>query len=217
MDFQKRNTGFILIKNKPIFMSFLEIRFPESISFNSSSILEFNTTILKTKNGNEARNINWNINKMKFNIINGIKTKAELDEITSFFRNVKGCGYGFRFKDWIDYSVAAQQIGLGDGNTIKFQLIKTYTISGNTYARKITKPVISTIRIYLNGIESDDFGVDLTNGLITFNTAPAMDAVITSDFEFDVPVRFNSDILEISLETINTGKIKELELIEINI
>ena len=198
-------------------MSFLEIKFPESISFNSSSILEFNTTILKTKNGSEARNINWNTNKMKFNIINGIKTKTELEEISSFFRNVKGCAYGFRFKDWTDYSTTNQQIGLGNESTTEFQLIKTYTISGNTYTRKITKPVISTIKVFLNGIENTDFSIDLTTGLITFNTAPLNDITITADFEFDIPVRFNSDILEIKLETINTGQIKELELIEVNL
>lgn len=196
-------------------MSFLEIRFPESISFNSSSILQFNTTIINTKNGNESRNINWNTNKMKYNIINGIKTIDELNEITSFFRNVKGCGYGFRFKDWSDYSATTQQIGLGDGTTTEFRLIKTYIISGNIYTRKITKPIISTIKIYLNSIETTDFSIDLTTGLITFNTAPTIYTIITADFEFDVPVRFNSDILEITLETINTGKVKELELIEI--
>jgi len=196
-------------------MSFLEIRFPESISFNSSIILEFNTTIIKTKNGSESRNINWNTHKMKYNIINGIKTIDELNEITSFFRNVKGCGYGFRFKDWSDYSTTNQQIGSGDGTTTEFQLIKTYTISGNTYIREIAKPVISTVKVYLDNIESTDFRIDLTSGLISFNTAPSSDVTITADFEFDVPVRFNSDMLEISLETINTGKIKELELIEV--
>ena len=196
-------------------MSFLEIIFPESISFNSSSILEFSTTITNTKNGNESRNINWKTNKMKYNIINGIKTINELNEIASFFRNVKGRGYGFRFKDWSDYSGTAQQIGLGDGTTTEFQLIKTYTISGNIYTRKISKPVISTIKIYLNNIESSDFSVDLATGLVSFNTAPASDLIITADFEFDVPVRFNSDNMEIKLESINTGKVKELELVEI--
>ena len=48
-------------------MSFLEIRFPESISFESSTILEFNTSIITSKNGNEQRNVNWQYNKMKYN------------------------------------------------------------------------------------------------------------------------------------------------------
>ena len=196
-------------------MSFLEVRFPESISFNSSTILEFNTTIITAKNGKEFRNINWNNNKMKFNIINGIKTKAELNEILKFFRNTKGKAYGFRFKDWTDFSVTSQQIGTGDGEKTQFQLIKTYTTNNTTYTRKITKPVISTIKVFLDNVETNDFSIDLTTGLITFTTAPSNNVIITANFEFDVPVRFNTDILEISMESINSGKIKDLELIEV--
>jgi len=196
-------------------MSFLEIRFPDSISFNSSTILEFNTTIITSKNGKEYRNVNWNNNKMKFNIVNGIKTKSELNEVIKFFRNVKGKAYGFRFKDWTDFSATNQQIGIGNGETKEFQLIKTYTINGNTYTRKIKKPVISTIKVFLDGVETNDFSIDLTNGLITFEVAPSDTTIITANFEFDVPVRFNNDLLEVSLNSLSSGKINNLELIEI--
>lgn len=197
-------------------MSFLEIRFPESIAFNSSSILEFNTTIIKAKNGYEQRNINWNSNKMKFNIINGIKTKTELDELITFFRNVKGAGYGFRFKDFTDYQAENQYIGVGNGETKEFQLIKAYRVSDNiVYYRKITKPVISTVRVFINDIESKDFNIDLTTGLITLNTAPEIDSTIKANFEFDVPVRFENDIMEITMNSINSGNIKDITLIEI--
>lgn len=197
-------------------MSFLEIRFPESIAFNSSSILEFNTTIIKAKNGYEQRNINWNSNKMKFNIINGIKTKAELDELITFFRNVKGAGYGFRFKDFTDYQAENQYIGVGNGETKEFQLIKAYRVSDNIiYYRKITKPIISTVRIFINDIESKDFNIDLTTGLITLNTTPEIDSTIKANFEFDVPVRFENDIMEITMNSINSGNVKEIILTEI--
>ena len=197
-------------------MSFLEIRFPESIAFNSSSILEFNTTIIKSKNGYEQRNINWNSNKMKFNIINGIKTKTELDELITFFRNVRGAGYGFRFKDFTDYIGENQYLGVGDGETKEFQLIKSYRVSDNiVYYRKITKPVISTVRVFINDIESKDFNIDLTTGLITLNTVPEIDSIIKANFEFDVPVRFENDIMEITMNSINSGNIKDITLIEI--
>ena len=197
-------------------MSFLEIRFPESIAFNSSSILEFNTTIIKAKNGYEQRNINWNSNKMKFNIINGIKTKTELDELITFFRNVKGAGYGFRFKDFTDYQAENQYIGVGNGETKEFQLIKAYRVSDNiVYYRKITKPVISTVRVFINNIESKDFNIDLTTGLITLNTVPEVNTSIKANFEFDVPVRFENDIMEITMNSINSGNVKEIILTEI--
>lgn len=196
-------------------MSFLETRFPESISFNSSSILEFKTSVISTKNGSEQRNINWRSNRMKFNIVNGIKTKAELDEIISFFRNVRGRAYGFRFKDWTDYKAEKQPIATGDGETKSFQLIKTYIIDNNIYVRKITKPVISTVKVCINGAVVDDVELDLKTGIITFNEAPALDDEIEADFEFDVPVRFDSDVLEITMDTVNTGKVKDVVLVEI--
>lgn len=196
-------------------MSFLEMRFPESIAFNSSSIVEFNTTIVQTKNGSEQRNVNWLNNKMKFNVVNGIKTKAELNSLLSFFRNVKGRAYGFRFKDWSDYNAENQAIGVGDGETKEFQLIKTYTINGNTYIRKILKPVISTVHVFIDNVESENFDIDFSSGLITFTTAPQINSQISATFEFDVPVRFDSDLLEISMDTLNTGNIKNITLVEI--
>ncbi len=197
-------------------MSFLEVKFPDSISFNSSSILEFNTSVVQSKSGLEQRNINWNSNKMKFNVVNGIKSKKELDEIVSFFRNVKGKAYGFRFKDWSDYQAKNEYIGVGDGEKTEFQLIKSYKI-GNDFItnRKITKPVFSSIKIFVDDILNNDFNIDLTSGLITFNNPPPLNSTIKADFEFDIPVRFDSDLLEISMNSINSGNIKEISLIEI--
>ena len=98
----------------------------------------------------------------------------------------------------------------------KFQLIKTYKINDNILCyRKITKPVISTIKIFIDNVETNNFDIDLTTGIITFNSAPKNNSKIQADFEFDVPVRFNNDVMEITMNSINSGNVKELELIEI--
>ena len=60
-------------------MSFSEIQFPNSIAFGSVSIPEFNTNIITMKNGSEQRNINWSKCRLRYNVLNGIKTKKELD------------------------------------------------------------------------------------------------------------------------------------------
>ena len=196
-------------------MSFLEMRFPELISFNSSSIVQFDTSVVVTKNGLEQRNINWNYAKMRFNIVNGIKTKSELDDILRFFRNVKGRAFGFRFKDWSDYNAKKQIIGYGDGIKKEFQLIKSYIVNNNFYTRKINKPVFSTVKIYLDNVESDNFSIDFTSGLLSFDYSIPMNVKVEADFEFDVPVRFDSDVIEVSMETVNTGFVKDISLIEI--
>ena len=40
--------------------------------------------------------------------------------------------------------------------------------------------------------------VDTTTGLATFNTAPAMGVEITPDFDFDVPVRFDTEHMAVT-------------------
>jgi len=195
-------------------MSFAEIQFPNSIAFGSTSTPEFNTNIVTMKNGSEQRNINWNSCRLKYNVLNGIKTKVELMELISFFRARKGMAIGFRFKDWSDYSATSQILGTGDDSTTEFQLIKTY-ISGTAYSRTITKPVSGSLSIYIDNIETTDYIINSTTGIITFNTAPLNTQEIKADFEFDVPVRFNNDNLEISMDSLNSGKVKEIELIEL--
>ena len=110
---------------------------------------------------------------------------------------------GFRFKDWADYSSA-----IGDVQTrhataavtaTTFQLQKLYTSGVVTYTRKISKPVASTVHLYHpdTGIEiapAGTWSVDTTTGVCTFLSAPGY--VPNATFEFDVPVRFDTDEMQ---------------------
>lgn len=197
---------------------FYEIRFPESISIKSTTSINFNTNITSSKNGKEHRIINRSESIMIYDIVSGIKSKQDIEEVIKLFRLVKGRAIGFRYKDWLDYSATKQQIDIGDGEKIKFQLLKTYTDINNRnikYVREIKKPVENTVKICLNNNSNKFFDVDYTNGIITFEEAPTNGTIITASFEFDVPVRFDSDELEISLESLNSGKIKNIRLVEI--
>lgn len=197
-------------------MSFAEIRFPDSISFGSIGGPEFSTNIVELRSGYEQRNINWSQARLSYNIAYGIKTKSQLDELIKFFFARKGRAIGFRFKDWIDYSAIGENLGVGNGVTIEFQLKKTYISGCETYERKIIKPVFGTVRIYIDGIEIlNGFSINVTTGIVKFNVAPAVGVLITADFEFDVPVRFNTDKLDINLQSLNSGKIQEIKIVEV--
>jgi uncharacterized protein (TIGR02217 family) len=50
---------------------------------------------------------------------------------------------------------------------------------------------------------------------VTFTAAPPAGAVITAGFAFDVPVRFDTDELDIDLSTFDAGGIPQIPLIEI--
>ena len=199
---------------------FYEINFPENISIKSKYYIEYNTNINKSKNGREQRISNTEEPLLYYNIVSGIKTKDDIDSIIKLFKLVKGRAIGFRFKDWLDYSVKNQTIGIGDGETKEFQLIKSYTTALNdeniTHIRKITKPVKSTVDIFVNGVNyNNNLNIDYTSGKIVFNNPVAINEVITANFEFDVPVRFDNDTLEISMRNVNSGELNNIKLVEI--
>lgn len=101
-------------------------------------------------------------------------------------------GLGFRFKDWGDYSVTGQQIGVGDGTQQTWQLIKSYGASGNKIDRDITKIVTGTDKIYIDGV-LNGVAVDVNAG--TFLLTVANGAIVTADFEFDKKVVCMTDEL----------------------
>ncbi len=207
-------------------MSFLEIQFPSDISYGTTGGPIYSTDVVTMFSGHEQRNSNWKNARGKYNIATGVKTEEQWQGLISFFRACKGKAIGFRFKDWTDYKAKNQQIGISDGETTEFQLVKTYSSGSSMVTRIINKPVAGTVKVYLNGKKighhnlrgtTDDYSVDYTTGIITFAEAPEMNVIITADFEFDVPVRFDTDELQLSIDSFNSGSWSGINLIEVRI
>jgi len=200
-------------------MAFTEVCFPTDIAYGSSGGPEYSTDIVITHGGYEQRNINWAQARAKYNVAHGIKTQAQLDILIAFFRARKGRANGFRFKDWSDYKATGQTIGTGNGTNKVFQLIKTYE-SGSVYeTRIINKPVSGSVLVYKNSVLQSEsaYSLDTSNGVITFIAAPANNVVITADFEFDVPVRFDTDRLSAILDSYGVTSWNDIPLVEIKI
>ncbi|HEU0222187.1 MAG TPA: DUF2460 domain-containing protein, partial [Paracoccaceae bacterium] len=132
--------------------------------------------------------------------------------------------YGFRWKDWSDYksclpsqapAATDQLLGVGDGVLMEFQLVKAYASGGQSYLRTILKPVAGSVKIALDGIEAGGWSVDVTTGRVTFVPAPGAGVSITAGFEFDVPVRFDTDRLDITLDIERKGSIASIPLVEV--
>ena len=81
-------------------------------------------------------------------------------------------------------------------------------------------PVLGTVLLATDGIaqvEGSDFAVDPTTGIVTFVAGhiPGAGAVVTAGFEFDVPVRFDTDYLAINLASFKAGDIPEIAIVEV--
>ncbi|HEY4941646.1 MAG TPA: DUF2460 domain-containing protein [Rhizomicrobium sp.] len=202
---------------------FHEIRFPTAIAFHATGGPERKTEIVTLGSGFEERNAVWANSRRRFDAGYGVKSLGDLHGVIAFFEARLGRLHGFRFKDWSDFKSCApdaapapldQALGSGDGVTTQFQLSKTYTSGPASWTRTISKPVAGTVRIAVAGTEHmSGFTVDGTTGLVSFASAPT--GALTAGFEFDTPVRFDSDQLSINLASFTAGEIPNIPLVEI--
>ena len=195
--------------------AFHEVRFPEEISYASSGGPAYSTDIVTMKNGAEQRNVNYTQPRCKYNASLGVKTAAQMEKVIEFFHARKGRGFWFRYKDWSDYRLTHELIGVGDGEKNKFQFIKTYTSGGFSTVRKIRKPVNETVSIYLDSTEAENWTVYYTSGVVTFRTPPPAGRGIYCTCEFDVPVRFDTDHMDVNMQEGDNYAWTSIPLIEL--
>lgn len=208
-------------------MSFDEVRFPDNIGRGARGGPERRTRVVELASGREERNAVWADSRRRYDISYGIRRADDLAAVIAFFEARNGRLRGFRFKDWADYRSCApsgtpaaldQPIGTGSGSATTFQLSKRYTSGSRTWVRPITKPVAGTVLIALGAIvQPSGWSVDPTTGIVTFGTAPAPGVAVTAGFEFDVPVRFDTDNLDVTLDFERLGTIQSIPLIEVRL
>lgn len=206
--------------------SFKEILFPEDISYGSSGGPKFKTTIFTADSGYEQRNRDWSQVRCEYDVSQAIKTRTQMDKLMSFFYTCEGKAYGFRFKDWADFTLSNQLIGVGDGVTKDFQIVKTYklaqTESGENYSytRKLTKikwDSLENVKVGVSIVTSPgQYECDHSTGIIHFFVAPPMGAqVVIGSGEFHIPVRFDIDQMDITQEFWETETWPNIPLVEV--
>src|SRR5215471_9227284 len=114
---------------------FHEILFPLDIALKSAGGPQRRTDVVTLGSGAEERNARWAHSRRRYDAGYGVKTFDALSQVVAFFEERRGRLYGFRWRDRLDHSSAApdvavgatdQVIGIGDGTTAAFPLLKTY-------------------------------------------------------------------------------------------
>ncbi|WP_420024108.1 TIGR02217 family protein (plasmid) [Cereibacter azotoformans] len=206
-------------------MAFHEVRFPDAISRGARGGPERRTQVVELASGDEERNASWANSRRRYDVAYGIRRADDLAAVVAFFEARNGRLHGFRFKDWGDHksclpsgtpSPLDQPLGTGDGVRTTFPLLKRYASGPQSWTRAITKPVAGTVRIALGGTEQlSGWSVDTTTGLVTFGSAPGAGVPVTAGLEFDTPVRFDTDTLDVTLDLERLGSIASIPLLEI--
>ena len=210
-------------------MNFHEVRFPTALSFGSSGGPERRTEIVSLSNGFEERNSPWAQSRRRYDAGLGMRSLDDLAEVFSFFEARRGQLFGFRWKDWTDFKSCLpsekfdaldQKFGDGDGVRADFPLIKNYRSGAFNYQRQISKPLAGRVKVALAGDMQEEgvhYEVDYATGHIRFFTAPPLDAILTAGYEFDVPVRFDTDRIEASSGAFAAGEIPAIPVVEVRV
>jgi len=210
-------------------MNFHEVRFPANLSLGSVGGPERRTEIVTLNSGFEERNSPWEHARRRYDAGVAMRSLDDLDLVLAFYEARRGQLFGFRWKDWSDFKTSVpsqepvfddQEIGVGDSLVTDFQLCKNYISGGATYCRAVSKPVLHTVLVGIEGVEvfeGEHFNCDYETGVLTFYEAPPEAARITAGFYFDVPVRFDSDRLEMSVASFHAGEIPNVPVVEVRV
>lgn len=210
-------------------MAFHEVRFPANLSFGSVGGPERRTEVVTLQNGFEERNTPWAEARRRYDAGVSLRSLDDIEEMIAFFEARQGQLHAFRWKDWADFKSCRssatvgfedQLIGTGDGVLAAFQLVKTYASGPSSQVRRIMKPVAGTVRVGLQGDELQEgvhFGINLETGVVTFVTPPAVGEAVTAGFEFDVPVRFDVDRIQVSVASFQAGDVPHVPVVEVRL
>ena len=210
-------------------MAFHDVRFPANLSFGAIGGPERRTEIVTLANGFEERNTPWAHSRRRYDAGLGLRSLDDVAALVAFFEARTGQMHGFRWKDWSDFKSCQpkakvtprdQILGYGDGVTTDFALRKAYGSGEQVYWRPILKPVAGSVVVSLElreAIETEGWTVDLQTGIITFDDPVPEGVEVRAGFEFDVPVRFDTDKIRVSVASFQAGEVPDVPVVEVRI
>lgn len=209
--------------------SFHDVRFPLGVAFGATGGPERRNEIVSLTSGREKRNARFSQSRRHYDAGTGVRSLSDLHDVLAFFEARRGSLHAFRFRDPFDMkscrpeeavSAADQVIGTGDGTKARFALVKNYGEGEDAYQRLIARPVIETLRVAVDGVEKvspADWSFDVATDEVVFvpGSVPGADEEVTAGYEFDVPVRFDTERISVSLTAFKAGQIPSIPMIEV--
>lgn len=206
------------------YAGFHDLSFPVPVARGARVTTRRQTEIVTLGSGHEERNTRWRYAKRTYDAGGGVRSQSDLYAVQSFFEARFGQLYAFRFRDPLDHSSGApgeppsptdQVLGTGDGSTLTFQLIKTYSDQEPKPLRPIKLPVAGSVQVAVDGALVAGATCDPQTGIVSLPTAPAEGVSITAGFLFDVPARFDTDRIDIDMTAFKAGSLPSIPLIEV--
>ena len=209
-------------------MSFHEVRLPARLAFGCTGGVERRTEVVTLASGFERRSSPWAHGRRRYLIATAARPLDDAAALVAFFEARRGRLYGFRFRDPADCRSGPpsrapladdQALGIGDGTRTVFQLLKAYGSGETAVSRIIAKPVAGSVVLAVGDVALAPaaFSLEATTGRVTLATPPAPGAMVSAGFEFDTPVRFDTDRIDITHEGFDAARIGACALVEVRV
>lgn len=208
---------------------FHDLRLQDVLPLEAGEILEYSTELVTTASGFEHCNARWAQPRRRYDVHIGNRSLRDLRQLAKFFRARRGRLHGFLWRDRIDY----RSVNRGAGPWATDQPMQMLSADGRVWAfykglqhgladrraRRIFKPIAASVGLAHAGqpIPKSHYTVHAAQGVIAFASAHRRRAQVTAGFEFDVPVRFDTDRLDIQLTSPNAGSCAPIPLVEIRL
>jgi uncharacterized protein (TIGR02217 family) len=196
------------------------------LTYGNTKTPVWQTRVLTAVSGKEQRASNWTYPRWKFQLTYSVLkttripvggTYNELDTLMGFCNQMQGQLLPFLFDDTTDDTVVGQPIGIGDGTTTAFPIVRN---KGGFIEPILATNNVSTV--YING-GVQTLGTNYTlssvngygNDTINFAVAPLSGQVITVDFTFYFVCRFDADETEFSQQFAIFFEAKKLSFISV--
>lgn len=148
---------------------------------------------------------------MRYEVLRAGGGFAELQELIGFFNARRGSWDDFLWLDPDDNTVVGANFGTGDGSTKTFAMSRSFG--------GFVEPVqafVAAPQIYVNGVlKASPADYSISNGRVTFVTAPPAGAALTWSGQFYKRVRFVNDETEFEQFLQDLWAAKKIELITV--
>ena len=211
------------------------VRLPEDVERGAQVGPQFQTSLIPLSSGREQANRDWIEHRIIADISYGIqKAYPESDEdleegfrrIVDFFMLRNGRFRGFLFKNPLDSVGKKEKCYPHPTSNTLFQLSKTIADEANSYKWKITHPDVTKFTLYhkqgnayqelpTQGGNGFPAWQHEANGIIKF-ASPIGDNVY-ADFEYFVPMRFDTDLMRVQLTRVELGAIPEITIQQVTV
>lgn len=188
---------------------------------------EWFTDLVDYDTGKEQRNQVWERPKRHWTLPYNVLLQTYRDKLIELCSRAKGMSNVFLFKDPYDHECALTECSItAVAAQVLFQLIKTYhggeTETWDENKTRIQPSTIFQPIVKVDGVlkvEETDYTLDDDVGIVDFTLmgAPGAGKVITANYYFYCPVRFDRDFYEettVYSGVWNMGNIPIVEVIE---